>query len=274
MKKDNRGEVPRSGGASFEEILDMVRFLRSPSGCAWDREQDERSLVPFFLEECHELAEAIESGNSTRRREELGDILLHCAFLIEILREKGEARQEEIMSGLLEKMRRRHPHLFPGEEGGDSFDWETIKKSEREKKGMERIMDGLPANLPSLLAAYRLQARVSSLNFDWHEPSGAFEKVKEELEEVRQRWEEGNRGALELELGDLLFAVVNVSRLLGFHPENALRLAIRKFAGRFDRLMEIARERGRDVTECSLEELDEIWDRIKEHEAGENTQEA
>jgi MazG family protein len=273
VNKDTNSESPKRGGATFEEILDLVKFLRSPSGCSWDREQDERSLIPFFLEECHELAEAIDSGDAARRREELGDILLHCAFLIEILEEKGEVKKEEIIGSLLEKMRRRHPHLFGGEKGEHGFDWETIKRNERERKGMESITDGLPSNLPSLLAAFRLQARVSSLNFDWHEPTGAFDKVKEELEEVKEKWKEGDRAALEIEIGDLLFAVVNVSRLLGFHPENALRLAIRKFAARFDRLMEIARKQGMDIMTCSLMELDAIWDGIKEDEERGSTKE-
>lgn len=273
MTRDSRKGGPGSGDASFEDILEMVTFLRSPSGCSWDREQDEKSLLPFFMEECHELAEAIAADDVGRKKEELGDLLLHCAFIMRLLEERGEGKRDEIIGSLLEKMRRRHPHLFGGEEGEAGDDWETIKKNERRKKGMGGITDGIPSNLPALLAAYRLQARVSTMNFDWREPTGAFDKVKEELEEVSQRWKENDRAALETELGDLLFAVVNVSRLLGFHPENALKLSIRKFAARFDRLTEIARSTGREVSACTLEELDAIWDSIKEDEERARTKE-
>ncbi len=252
----------------FEEILALVEFLRSPSGCSWDRQQDEKSLRPFFLEECYELIDAIDVGDSRRKLEELGDILLHCAFQIRIAEERRELTREEVFSTLLDKMKRRHPHLFDGynTEAPCPTDWETIKKEERLKKGMEHITDGLPNSLPPLLTAYRLQERVSSLNFDWHEPDGAFDKVSEELEEVREKYIQDDRDGLDIEIGDLLFAVVNVSRLLGHHPDNSLRRAIDKFAGRFDKLMKIVREKGLDIDNTHLEELDEIWDSIKETE--------
>jgi len=220
-----------------------------------------------MLEECHELVEAIDSGDVERKIEEIGDLMLHCAFQIAIAEERGETSRKDVFRLLSEKLRRRHPHVFgAGEEKGCIPDWERIKEMERSKKGMKKVLDGLPVSLPPLLTAYRLQERVSRLNFDWHEPGGAFEKVGEELEEVREKHASGDREGLEAEIGDLLFAVVNLSRLLGFHPENSLRRAIDKFAHRFDRLLEIAEEEGIEVENSRLEELDAIWDRIKEEE--------
>ncbi|MFQ6102964.1 MAG: nucleoside triphosphate pyrophosphohydrolase [Candidatus Glassbacteria bacterium] len=252
---------------SFEAILELVKFLRSPSGCVWDGEQDERSLRPYFLEECYELLDAIESGDNRKKIEELGDVLLHCAFQIVMAEEKGELKREDIFGHLSEKMKRRHPHLFGGDETAHcESDWEIIKKNERSEKDMEGVLDGLPVSLPPLLKAYRLQERVSRLNFDWHEPTGAFEKVREELEEVRDKYVHQDKRDLEMEIGDLLFAVVNVSRLLGYHPDDSLRLAIQKFAARFDSLMNVAREKGIDIEQAELEELDAIWDTIKEEE--------
>jgi tetrapyrrole methylase family protein/MazG family protein len=260
--QDSTGE-----NISFESILELVNFLRSPSGCKWDGEQDERSLRPFFLEECYELIDAIDSEDGEKKLEELGDILLHCAFQIVIAEEKGELTRDDVFRTLQEKMRRRHPHLFDVKESTTcQADWETIKKNERLKNGMEGVLDGLPKSLPPLLKSFRLQERVSGLNFDWHEPTGAFDKVSEELDEVREKYIKKDHSALEMEIGDLLFAVVNVSRLLGFHPDNSLRLAIRKFAARFDRLVQIAREEGIDIENSDLEQLDAIWDRIKEDE--------
>jgi len=254
-------------GASFEDVLELVNFLRSPKGCRWDRDQDERSLRPFLLEECYELIDAIDSGNSCRKREELGDILLHCAFQIAVAEEKDEFTREEVIRHLLDKMKRRHPHLFSADTRTDcTSDWETIKQNERQEKGMAGILDGLPNSLPPLLRSYRLQERVSRLNFDWHEPSGAFDKVIEELNEVKEKHLQNDRQGLEMEIGDLLFAVVNVSRLLGFHPENSLRLAVTKFAGRFDALLKETKDKGMDIEQSTLGELDEIWDRIKENE--------
>ena len=263
QQKNPKGD----GNTSFEDVLEMVNFLRSREGCKWDRDQDEKSLRPFFLEECYELIDAIDSGSASRMREELGDILLHCAFQIMLGEERGDFTRGDVISSILEKMRRRHPHLFSEDsDTGCNSDWETIKKNERLEKGMVGILDGLPHSLPPLLRSYRLQERVSRLNFDWHEPSGAFDKVIEELDEVREKHLQNDRQGLEMEIGDLLFSVVNVSRLLGFHPDNSLRLAVNKFAGRFDALLRETKEKGMDIEQSTLSELDEIWDRIKEDE--------
>jgi tetrapyrrole methylase family protein/MazG family protein len=257
---------------TFEDIISLVGYLRSPEGCSWDRAQDDRSLRPFLLEETYELIEAIESGDPVKKSEELGDILLHCAFQISLAEHRGEFRRHDVFRSLSEKMKRRHPHLFPGEHpGGDRQDWETLKHDERSGNGMAGILDGLPADLPPLLKAFRLQERVSALNFDWREPAGAVEKVREELGEVEERAARKDDPELEVELGDLLFAVINVIRLLGFHPDNCLRRALAKFAARFDTLMDRARHQGIDVSHSSLEELDAIWERIKEEEEQENT---
>ncbi len=269
---DDLPEHHENPDRTFEDIVSLVGFLRSPEGCRWDREQDSRSLRPFLLEEAYELIEAIESDDLQKKSEELGDILLHCAFQISLAEQRGEFHRHDVFRSLSEKMKRRHPHLFPEEnQNGERRDWETLKKDERREHGMEGILEGLPADLPTLLKAFRLQERVSALNFDWQEPDGAVEKVREELREVEERAVRPGDRELETELGDLLFSVINVIRLLGFHPDNCLRRTVVKFAARFDALMDRARNQGIDVTNAGLAELDAIWERIKEDEKQENT---
>jgi MazG family protein len=261
--------MENEAGPSFERILDLIRFLRSPEGCSWDRSKSRRDLRPYLLEECHELIEAIERDDPTGVAAEIGDLILHCAFLTVLAEEQGEFSADEVFSRLEAKMIERHPHLFRDiSDDSPPEPWEKIKNRERELEGKRGIMDGIPATLPPLIRAFRLQERVSALNFDWSSPEGAIRKVREELKEVIEAHSSKGERETKIEVGDLLFAVVNLSRLLGVHPDEALSETIRKFSDRFDRLSTRARASGLVLGEAGLDELDRIWESIKEEEKG------
>jgi len=245
---------------SLERALDLVRFLRAH--CPWDAEQTPESLVPYLLEESHEVVDAIRSGDPGALEGELGDLLLNLAFQIVIGEERGELDAESVTARLEEKMRRRHPHLYGL---GEKADWEELKAQEREDQA--GALSGLARHLDPLTKAHRIQVRVSDLGFDWSDFRGALDKVVEELDEVREALHEArSREEVQEELGDLLFAVVNLSRLAGPHPAEALDRANRKFIRRFEQLEELARERGIDTREAGLEALDELWDEVKARE--------
>ena len=245
----------------LEETVELMKDLRRR--CEWDAAQTHESLRPYLLEEAYEVDDAIRSGNDTLLREELGDLLLQVLFHSVVAEERGAFDFGDVAEGFLRKMRSRHPHLY---EGGERQSWEGMKARKRDS-----IVDGLPADLPSLHRAFRLQDRAAGVGFDWPDATGAAEKVDEELAEVR---EEVARGAepsshgvpdprLEEELGDLLFAVVNLCRKLGVHPSLALDKANVKFASRFQGIERLSRERGIDVRTAGLEVLDGLWEEIK-----------
>lgn len=254
--------TPRSDASppadSFERVLEMVRFLRVH--CPWDREQTPRSLLPYLLEEAHEVAHHVEDGDDDALAGELGDLLLHVAFQAALAEERGAFAPNEPAERVLDKMRRRHPHLFGL---GEKRDWEELKAEERAETSAESHLDNLAKGLDPLAMAHRIQDRVSSVGFDWDDPSGAFAKVREEVEEVAELADAGQRAKLEEEIGDLLFAVVNYARLSGVHADLALRSANEKFARRFRALEKLAPQRGVTIGEATLEELDRLWDEVK-----------
>ena len=232
----------------LDRALALVRFLRA--NCPWDAAQTPASLIPYLLEEAHETSEAITAGNDAELKSELGDLLLNVAFQIVLAEERGAFTGEEVVAHLEAKMRRRHPHLYGD---GPPVKWEDLKARERAEADSEAtLLSGLSKTLDPLSRAHRIQERVSTVGFDWADARGAFEKVAEELEEVRgaltRRHEDTNdpkaAAALEEELGDLLFAVVNLNRLAGTHSLQALQQANQKFTKRFDALELLARERG------------------------------
>ena len=245
----------------LEETVELMKDLRAR--CEWDAAQTHESLRPYLLEEAYEVDDAIRSGNDTLLREELGDLLLQVLFHSVVAEERGAFDFGDVAEGFLRKMKSRHPHLY---EGGERQSWEGMKARKRDS-----IVDGLPADLPSLHRAFRLQDRASGVGFDWPDASGAAEKVEEELAEVRAEVARGAEPSphgvpdarLEEELGDLLFAVVNLSRKLGVHPSLALDKANVKFAKRFQEIERLARERGIDVGTAGLEVLDGLWDEVK-----------
>ena len=245
----------------LEQTVELMKDLRRR--CEWDAAQTHESLRPYLLEEAYEVDDAIRSGNDALLREELGDLLLQVLFHSVVAEERGAFDFGDVAEGFLRKMKSRHPHLY---EGGERQSWEGMKAKKRDS-----LVDGLPSDLPSLHRAFRLQDRAAGVGFDWPDSSGAAEKVEEELAEVRAEVARGAEPSahgvpdprLEEELGDLLFAVVNLSRKLGVHPSLALDKANVKFATRFQAIEALAASRGIDVRIAGLEVLDGLWNEVK-----------
>ena len=265
-------------GAKFERLLDIMRALRAPGGCPWDREQTHASLRPFVLEETYEVLEAIESGSPAHLREELGDFLFEAVFLAQISEERGEFTIGDAIEAICDKLVRRHPHVFnrqPGEASLTSGQviekWETLKARERAEAGLEpkkakTTLGGVPKTLPSLLRAYEISSRAAAVGFEWARAEDVLDKIEEEVAEVRREVESGATGDLsraEEEMGDLLFAIANLSRKLGVEPEAALRRATEKFTGRFDTMERNFRSRQQSLTDATLEEMEAEWERVK-----------
>lgn len=241
----------------LDRALELVRFLRL--NCSWDAAQTPQSLLPYLLEESHEVADAVASGDDVNLESELGDLLLNVAFQMVLAEERGAFKADDVVAHLEAKMRRRHPHLYGD---GPPVPREDLKALERASE--ERtVLSGIAKGLDPLSKAHRIQERVSTVGFDWADARGAFDKVAEELEEVREALAPGPSDALEEELGDLMFAVVNLTRLSGSHALQALQRANTKFTTRFDSLESLARERGVTLGKATLEELDALWDEVK-----------
>ena len=253
--------------ATLDDALALMRDLRAR--CTWDAAQTHDSLRPYLVEEAHELDDALREGDDRSMREELGDVLLQVLFHSVVAEERGAFDVRDVAGSLVAKMRARHPHLYGD---GERQSWERMKARKRAS-----ITEGLPSGLPSLHRAQRLQDRAAGVGFDWPSVDGPLEKVAEELQEVREELtqltpgtephappvRDAARERLEGELGDLLFAVVNLCRKAGVHPALALDRANDKFAHRFGQVETLAAERGLVVGEATLEELDALWDEVK-----------
>ncbi len=247
---------------TLNDTVELMRDLRKR--CDWDAAQTHESLRPYLIEESLELDEAIRDANSPLMREELGDVLLQVLFHSTIAEERGEFDVNDVARGLIAKMKARHPHLYGD---GVKEPWEKMKSKKRES-----IADGLPTSLPALHRAHRLQDRAAGVGFDWADASGPAAKVKEELAEVRQHLAPGSATTassdeLEGELGDLLFACVNLCRKVSVHASLALDKANSKFEKRFREIERISRERGLDLHSAGLDALDAIWDEVKSAES-------
>jgi MazG family protein len=250
------------GDSALGRALALVRDLRHR--CPWDGAQTPQTLRPYLVEEVLELDQAIKDGDPAELRDELGDVLLHLAFQIVIGEERRQLDAETVTRALEQKMWRRHPHLFAGAERPDHETWEQTKRRE---KGVARgTLGGLPRTMPPLLKAYRLQERAAGVGFDWPDATGPKQKVREELAELERETEHGERTTVEDEVGDLLFAAVNLARKLGIDPSRALERANDKFTRRFEGVEQLAEERGMDMGRASLEELDTLWDTVKSRE--------
>ena len=267
-----------TAGARFDRLVDIMRALRAPDGCPWDREQTLTSLRPFVLEETYEVLEAIESGSPARLREELGDYLYEVVFLAQISEEASDFSIADAIDAVCAKLVRRHPHVFARGERDTAIttdqvneQWETIKARERAEAGQDAArpkttLSGVPKTLPSLLRAYEISARAAAVGFDWARPADVVDKIEEEVAEMRHAVESGATGDLsraEEEMGDLLFAIANLSRKLGIEPEAALRRANEKFARRFDAVEQAFTARGRSLQDAALEEMENEWQRAK-----------
>ena len=273
--------VTHTAGPSFERLVEIMRRLRAPDGCPWDREQTPASLRPFVLEETYEVLDAIESGNPATLREELGDFLYEAVFLAQISEEAGDFAIADAIQSICDKLVRRHPHVFARDTDGGApvtsqqviEKWETMKALERTAAGegtsqpAKTTLSGVPKTLPSLLRAYEISARAAAVGFDWARPADVIDKIEEEVAEVRREVESGATGDLsraEEEMGDLLFAIANLSRKLGIEPEAALRRANDKFTKRFDAMERALGTRGKRFTDVSLEEMEAEWQNVKQ----------
>lgn len=246
----------------FDEFVNIVRRLRKD--CPWDRIQTHLSLRRCLLEETYEVLESIDDGNMSELKKELGDILLQVVFHSNIAEENKEFTLSEVISSETKKLIDRHPHVFGDIKVTDSEEvkknWEKLKK----KEGRISVIEGIPAELPALLKAYRIQEKASRVGFDWKDEKPVFEKIIEEINELRQNVDSGKPvGDIEDEIGDVLFSIVNYSRFLKINPEDALRRTIKKFRDRFQKIEKYAEENNRILDEMSLEEMDEIWNKAK-----------
>ena len=252
------------GDSALGRALVLVRELRQR--CPWDRAQNPQTLRPYLVEEVLELDHAIQTDDPAAMRDELGDLLLHLAFQIVIAEERSQFNAEVVTRTLEEKMWRRHPNLFGDSRVSppDHAGWELVKRREPRAGGKRGTLAGLPATLPALVMAYRLQERAAGIGFDWPDATGPMAKVKEEVGEVEREYGRGGaREQIEEEIGDLLFATVNLARKLAIDPRAALERANLKFMDRFEKVEKLAEERGLEMGRASLEELDKLWDEVK-----------
>ena len=255
---------------SFQTLVDIVDRLRSPGGCPWDLEQTHDSLKRNLLEECYEVLEAIDRGSAQALSEELGDILVQVAFHAHIAKEAGEFDLADVLARINRKLVRRHPHVFGDVEVTDAREvernWEKLKQAEKADEGGKRSpVDGIPKDLPSLTYAQLMQDRVGRAGFEWDDISGVLDKVVEEVEELRRAASHGEKS---LEMGDLLFTLVNLSRWLNIQAEDALRQANRRFQDRYTTMERLAAGRGLDFAQLPLAAKEELWQEAKQLEKG------
>jgi tetrapyrrole methylase family protein/MazG family protein len=261
-----------------DRLVDIMERLRDIGGCPWDREQTHDSLKKYLVEETYETLDAIDEGNMYKVCEELGDLLLQIAFHAQIAREDGFFDINDIVEAISRKLVRRHPHVFGGVrvKGSEevSANWEEIKKGELEEKGEVRqsLLDGIPQNLPSLMKADKIQHKAAKVGFDWPDYNGALGKVFEEIAELKEALDKGEQKGILDETGDLLFAVVNLARLLKVNPEEALGSTIRKFKDRFIYMEKRALQARIDLEKMDLKELDKLWEEAKISLKGKKTE--
>lgn len=253
-------------GKAFDRLVSIMNRLRQPDGCPWDQEQTHRSLRQYLLEETYEVLETLDNEDFPELKEELGDLLLQVVFHAQLAKEEGVFTIEDVIEGINEKLIRRHPNVF-----GDAVintaeeqtrNWELLKK----KEGRSSAIQGVPKELSALMRAWRIQQKAAQVGFDWDDIADVWAKVEEELSELKEAARSGNPDEIEDELGDVLFALVNLSRFLKLNPEDALRRTIQKFRTRFQEVEQELKSRGKSPEESNLKEMDEIWNLIKKNE--------
>ena len=249
--------------STFDGVIQLLQRLRGPDGCPWDREQTRDSLKSQFLEEAYELIEAIEQGDTSKIIEELGDVILHVVYQVQIGEEAGEFNRERVFQTLVEKLLRRHPHVFGDASVADADDavakWQAIKQQERADTGAS-ILDGAPRQMPALSYAQAIQERAARTGFDWEDLQGVLAKITEEMAELEQAKSDTER---ESELGDVLFSIVNAARWQGIDAESALRHSNARFYERFVTMEGFSRERGLSFSDLSLDEKEALWQEAK-----------
>jgi MazG family protein len=251
-------------GELLLELMGVVDRLRSEQGCPWDRQQTAQSLLPYLLEETHEVMESVTADDARALREELGDLLLHIVFQGSLASEQGRFTLGDSIRTVIDKLIRRHPHVFGDQPAADTAvirqRWEAAKQRE---KGRVSVLDGVPLTLPALNRARRLQEKASSVGFDWQQVDDVWAKVAEEIDELREACTAGDHAAMQEEFGDVLFSLVNLGRFLGLSGEDALRQAIGKFEQRFRGIEQELARRGRRIEDATLDEMDGIWNRLR-----------
>ena len=249
--------------SSFEGLMALVAHLRGPDGCPWDREQTRASMRNYVREESHELLDAIDEDDAAKVAEELGDVLFHAAFQLKLAAESGEFGDEDVFGGVIEKLVRRHPHVFGDVdlEGADEVlpRWYDIKRQERSEQGGS-VLDGVPRSLPALAHAQAVQQRAARVGFDWDDLDGVLRKVDEEIDELRRA---DDRAGAEAEMGDLLFSLVNACRWLDADAETALRESSDRFRRRFEHMERASAEQGVDLEALTLDEKEALWQEAK-----------
>ncbi|MBU4201296.1 MAG: nucleoside triphosphate pyrophosphohydrolase [Verrucomicrobia bacterium] len=260
---------------AIDQLLDIMARMRAEGGCPWDREQTLESLKQYLVEECYEVIDAVDSGQVSKHKDELGDLLLQVVFQAQIRKEQGDFSFEDVVRQVSDKLIRRHPHVFGDQVVSSSAEvlknWETIKareKQEAQAAGAKppeprSIVEGIPRHLPALHKAHHIQRRVARVGFDWNQVHDVMAKVEEELAEVKQALATGDAQRIREEIGDLLFAVVNLSRFQGLNAEEALNRTVDKFTRRFQAVEQRVRNEGREISQCSLAELDAHWSAVK-----------
>ena len=246
--------------SEFNKLIEIVRKLRSPNGCDWDKEQTHESLTPYLIEETYEVIEAIDNKDYSSLKEELGDLILHVVFQAELANEKKRFSILDSIKNVNKKLVDRHPHIFNdnNDESYKKGNWELSKQKE---KNRESLLDGVPTALPALLRARRIQEKAASVGFDWDDVKQVFNKVEEEIEELREALK--TNSGIEDELGDVLFSLVNLTRHLEVNPESVLKKSIDKFYNRFKNIEIELKKRNKNIEDLSLVELDAIWEANK-----------
>lgn len=251
---------------SFEDLVHLMTRLRGPEGCPWDRKQTLPDLKTYVIEEAYEVVDAIDRDDRHALLEEIGDFLLEAVFITEITREEGSFDIYDSITAIHDKLVRRHPHVFGDVEANDAetvlVNWEKLKQAERQAEN-KSLLDGIPQSMPALLKASRLTEKAARVGFDWRRTEDVFDKIDEEVHELREAVASGDAAHVQEEIGDLLFTIANIARKVNVNAEEALQSANRKFTSRFRSMETTTRERGQNLDQLALEEMDELWDSAK-----------
>jgi MazG family protein len=251
---------------SFDDLVQLMTTLRGPDGCPWDRKQTLPDLKPYVIEEAYEVVDAIDRDDRAGLLEEVGDLLLEAVFIAEITREEGTFDIFDSITAIHDKLVRRHPHVFGDVEANDAetvlVNWEKLKQAERQAEN-KSLLAGVPQSMPALLKASRLTEKAARVGFDWRRTDDVFDKIDEEVAELREAVASGDTAHVQEEIGDLLFTIANIARKVNVNAEEALQAANRKFMSRFQSMEGAVRERGQNLDQLELEEMDELWDEAK-----------
>ncbi len=251
---------------SFDDLVQLMTTLRGPNGCPWDRKQTLPDLKPYVIEEAYEVVDAIDRDDRAALAEEVGDMLLEAVFIAEITREEGTFDVYDSITAIHDKLVRRHPHVFADAQAKDAeevlVNWEKLKSDERKAEN-KSVLSGVPRSMPALLKASRLTEKAARVGFDWRRTEDVFDKLDEEIGELREAVASGEASKIEDEIGDLLFTIANIARKVGANPEEALQSTNRKFMRRFESMEKQVHERGQNLDQLSLEEMDALWDQAK-----------